>query len=146
MKLRLALATLLIAFFTVTLFGQATVASANHNVLNAVSAPITGPVSQFATSITGKVTLRYLGWFRGINNNDRIKPAPNVTIEARNIYTNEKFVTTTDVNGNYILNAKSGSYLVSAKQNKVNFVPGVKFVKLPEGKTKSNVNFQGLTR
>lgn len=144
MKLRLALVTLLVIIFASTLSNQVSIASANTVISSVLTPPVTQPVTSFAKSISGHVTFRFLGWFRGITHEDKVKDAANVKIEARNIFTNQKFITYTDSNGNYILGADAGKYLVSASYSNIPFAPGVRFVDLKNNK--GNVNFQGFTK
>jgi hypothetical protein len=145
MKLRLALATFLVILSVSVLSTQATVVRANTISVNALTAPVvTPPVTSITKAISGNVTFKFLGWFRGITNQDKVKPAANVKIEAKNIFTKETFVTVTDSNGNYVLQAPSGKYLISAKYNKVPFSPGARFVNLTTDK--SGFNFQGYTK
>lgn len=143
MILRIAL-VILILITSFTLFSnQITLANAATLSLHTLTPPVTEPVTSFTKKISGHVTYRFLGWFKGIKPQDKVKPAPHVTIIARNIFTKQKFSTTTNSNGDYILEAPVGKYLVSARNNRIPFIPGAKYINLKNDV--SNINFQGLT-
>lgn len=102
--------------------------------------PVTSPVTFF--QISGKVTYKFFKFFRGNTNQN----ASNVTVEVKNVFTNDVYETTTDGNGNYSLNVEEkGVFLVGPTEGNTDvWVPALKPVHVNNPGSRSGVNFQGF--
>lgn len=154
MKRKLITALSLVVAFTLLFSAQAGYASNNHYLkppkpsptTSPVTGPITGPVTspvQFFT-ISGNVTDHIFKLFKKSYN--RFIPEAGAIVKAKDIFTGHSATSTTDANGNYVINVgQKGHYHVWVKDGDAKFyAPPLHFVHLTENKpTKSNVNFQG---
>src|SRR5437763_1092200 len=68
-------------------------------VTGPITGPVTGPISLF--KISGHVIYHFVGLF--IHGASRFQPAAGVTVKAVDLFNGHSTMTTTDVNGNYIL-------------------------------------------
>lgn len=135
MKLRILLASVIVAIFILLISLQMNVVNAANYQQSPLTGPVTTPVTYF--SISGKVN--YI--FNGIFSN-----AANVIISAVNKKTKENFVTLTNTNGEYSLMVKPGLYTVRpSDQLRTHFKPGSKVV---DAKTSDaiGINFIGALR
>lgn len=130
--------SLVIAFAVIFSAQLATTASAETKNGN----PLTSPVTFF--KISGTVTYKFFKFFS--NNGQRFTPADDVTVEARNIFTNNVYATTTDSNGKYTLTVdEKGVYLVSPTGGDTDvYTPALKAVHATKPGAANNVNFTGL--
>lgn len=129
----------LVVAFAVT-FSAQIATSASADTKN--GSPLTSPVTFF--KISGDVTYKFFKFFS--NNGQRFAPAEDVTIEARNIFTNTVYETTTDDEGNYEISVEEkGVYLVSPTDAETDvFAPAIKAVHANKTGARNNVNFTGL--
>lgn len=132
MKLKLALITIFLSIFGLTMLNQLSIVNAQETS----SSPITSPITYFTYRISGKVTYRFLLL---------LKPAQNVSIGAVNIKSNEKYAAKTDLNGNYALYVNQGGYIIRAFDAKGTFfMPYATYVNAI--KDIYNINFFGIPR
>lgn len=129
MKIKAALAVILSLIWGALLLSQV-------NLVSSVSAegnPLVNPITYYA--IKGRVLYKLNGWFR---------PAKDVTIEATNVQTNEKFTVLTNSNGLYALSVLNGQYTVIASDTRgTGFTPASYFVTVA-GSNVTDINFLGI--
>lgn len=129
MKLKLALITVLFALFGSLMVSQIKMVNAQ----TAENSPLTSPITYFVSKISGNVVYENLFM---------TKPAYDVYIYAFNVKTSEKYITQTDINGNYTLSVKKGLYAVFPYDtSRTSFIPYYRSV--DANKDVSNVNFIG---
>lgn len=134
MKLRILFIASFIVLSTLLLLTQAGYVSANH------SNPVSSPISYFTYKINGNITYRI--FLRGLPS--QIVKARYVSLEAKNVKTNETFGGSSDEKGEYSLPVKPGAYLVKVVNSPYKFVPSVRFVNVKQDIY--NVNFQGYIK
>lgn len=102
--------------------------------------PVTSPVTFF--QISGKVTYKFFKLFGGGSNQN----AAGVEVEAKNVFTNDVYETTTDANGNYVIPVQEkGVFLVGPTEGNTDvWVPALKPVHANNPGSKTGVNFQGF--
>lgn len=128
MKVRIILASIVLALLGTLLFSEVNFVQASSNTEGG------SPVSSY--TISGKVLYRYAGWF---------KPATSAAIEALNVRDRQKkFTTVADRLGNYSLVVPSSEYKVRAFDSRDTiFLPVLRYV---SATTSAGVNFQGVVR
>jgi hypothetical protein len=140
MRQKLITALSLVTAFAV-IFSAQLATSAAADTKN--GSPLTSPVTFF--KISGDVTYKFFKFFS--NNGQRFAPAEGVTVEARNIFTNDVYITTTDEDGEYSFSIQEkGMYLVSPSDDDEAefFAPPIKHVNANKAGSKNNVDFQGF--
>jgi hypothetical protein len=139
MRRKLITALSLVTAFAVV-FSAQLATSAAADTKN--GSPLTSPVTFFR--ISGDVTYKMFKFFS--NNGQRFVPAEGVTVEARNIFTNDVYTTTTDKNGDYTFSLEEkGMYLVSPSDDEADvFAPSIRPVPANKAGVKNNVNFHGM--
>lgn len=139
MRQKLITALSLVTAFSIVFGAQlATSAAADHKN----GQPLTSPVTFYR--ISGDVSYKFFKFFS--NNGQRFVPAEGVTVEARNVFTNDVYTTTTDEDGDYSFSLEEkGMYLVSPIDEEADFfAPALRHVNVNKPGTKNNVDFNGI--
>jgi len=110
--------------------------------LTPTMSPTPTPDPAHAATVSGRVTYRYVGFFR--HGKHRQKPAKDVKIVAINIMTGKSFTTQTDNDGKYSLKVEKGRYAVHAESEGKFFSPPVRFVHTKRHGESNDTNFQGF--
>lgn len=139
MRRKLITAISLLTAFSI-IFGAQLATSAAADYKN--GKPLTSPVTFY--KISGDVSYKFLKFFH--KNSSRFVPAEGVTIEARNIFTNDVYITTTNKDGEYSLSLQEkGMYLVEPSDGKADFFsPTLRQVQVHKQGSKNNVDFTGV--
>ena len=111
--------------------------------VSAVS-PLTSPVTAFLNTISGKITIKHIGWWHHASL--PVMPFNNVVVKLWNFSTHEVTQTNTDVDGNYMFSVDKGMYKVMpiVDEDVVDVMAPPFQVVFVNKKNRMNVNFHAL--